>query len=170
MRNIGMLLRRRAAPARVAATVSILFGLASLTGWLLGIQALTSVIPESVEMKANTALCVAASGIALLMLANGASTRLDRLAQILSAAVAAVGLATLAEYLFGVDLGIDEFLVRDTRSVYNICLLYTSRTAIPLGPATAPGCDEPTSRCQTPPSMWTLGRNKPVIPGVPFIR
>ena len=120
MRNIGMLLRRRAAPARVAATVSILFGLASLTGWLLGIQALTSVIPESVEMKANTALCVAASGIALLMLANGASTRLDRLAQILSAAVAAVGLATLAEYLFGVDLGIDEFLVRDTRSVYNI--------------------------------------------------
>ena len=23
----------------------------------------------------------------------------------------------------------------------------------PLGPASAPGCDEPTSRCQTPPSM-----------------
>src|ERR1019366_2172950 len=44
------------------------------------------------------------------------------------------------------------------------------RTAEPLGPASAPGCDESTSRCQTPPSMWTLGRNKPVIPGVPFIR
>ena len=27
------------------------------------------------------------------------------------------------------------------------------RTAIPLGPASAPGCDEPTSRCQTPPSI-----------------
>ena len=25
-------------------------------------------------------------------------------------------------------------------------------------------------RCQTLPSMWTLGKNKPVIPGVPFIR
>ena len=31
------------------------------------------------------------------------------------------------------------------------------RTAIPLGPTTAPGCDEPTSRCQTSPSMWALG-------------
>jgi len=43
------------------------------------------------------------------------------------------------------------------------------RTAIPLGPASAPGCDEPTSRCQTSPSMWALGGDQPVIPGVPFI-
>ena len=34
----------------------------------------------------------------------------------------------------------------------------------------APGCDEPTSRCQTFPSMWTLGEDQPVIPGVAFIR
>ncbi len=52
----------------------------------------------------------------------------------------------------------------------------SSRTALngeqpyPLGPAPAPGCDEPTSRCQTLPSMWTLGQDQPVIPGVPFIR
>ena len=44
------------------------------------------------------------------------------------------------------------------------------RTAKPLGPAPAPGCDEPTSRCQTPSSIWTLGGYQPVIPGVPFIR
>ena len=44
------------------------------------------------------------------------------------------------------------------------------RTAEPLGPAPAPGCDEPTSRCQTIPSIWTLGNDQPVIPGVPFIR
>ncbi len=31
----------------------------------------------------------------------------------------------------------------------------------------APGCDEPTSRCQTPPS-YDLGRYQPVIPGVPL--
>ena len=52
----------------------------------------------------------------------------------------------------------------------------SSRTALngeqpyPLGPAPAPGCDEPTSRCQTFPSMWTLGEDQPVIPGVPFVR
>ena len=48
-----------------------------------------------------------------------------------------------------------------------------SRYAIRAGRnfvSSPPGCDEPTSRCQTPPSMWTLGRNKPVIPGVAFIR
>ena len=47
---------------------------------------------------------------------------------------------------------------------------FNGRTAQPLGPTTAPGCDEPTSRCQTSPSMWTLGGDKPVIPMVTFIR
>src|SRR5262245_39870877 len=47
---------------------------------------------------------------------------------------------------------------------------FDGRTAKPLGPAPAPGCDEPTSRCQTMPSIWTLGHHQPVIPGVPFIR
>src|SRR4029079_7949690 len=47
---------------------------------------------------------------------------------------------------------------------------FKGRTAHPLGPASAPGCDEPTSRCQTLPSMWTLGEDKPVIPGVRVIR
>ena len=44
------------------------------------------------------------------------------------------------------------------------------RTAQPLERTSAPGCDEPTSRCQTSPSMWTLGRDKPVIPRVTFVR
>ena len=52
----------------------------------------------------------------------------------------------------------------------------SSRTALmggqpnPWEPNPAPGCDEPTSRCQTSPSMWTLGRDQPVIPRVAFIR
>jgi len=47
---------------------------------------------------------------------------------------------------------------------------FNRRTAGPLGPCTAPGCDEPTSRCQTESSIWTLGLDQPVIPGVPIIR
>ncbi len=51
----------------------------------------------------------------------------------------------------------------------------SSRTALmansqPLGPAPAPGCDEPTSRCQTPRRYGLLGEYQPVIPRVPFIR
>ena len=47
---------------------------------------------------------------------------------------------------------------------------FNGRTAQPLERTAAPGCDEPTSRCQTFPSMWTLGEDKPVIPRVTFIR
>ena len=47
---------------------------------------------------------------------------------------------------------------------------FHGRTAQPLARTTAPGCDEPTSRCQTFPSMWTLGEDQPVIPRVTFIR
>ena len=36
---------------------------------------------------------------------------------------------------------------------------FNGRTAQPLGPTTAPGCDKPTSRCQTFSSMWTLGED-----------
>ena len=47
---------------------------------------------------------------------------------------------------------------------------FNGRTAQPLEPATAPGGEEPTSRCQTFPSMWALGEDQPVIPRVTFIR
>ena len=47
---------------------------------------------------------------------------------------------------------------------------FNGRTAQPLARTSAPGCDEPTSRCQTSPSMWTLGGDQPVIPRVTFIR
>src|SRR5699024_7224343 len=49
-------------------------------------------------------------------------------------------------------------------------LRFNWRTAKPLGPNTAPGCDEPTSRCQTSPSLWTRGGDQPVIPRVAVIR
>ena len=47
---------------------------------------------------------------------------------------------------------------------------FNGRTAQPLERTSAPGCDEPTARCQTSPSMWTLGGDKPVIPRVTFVR
>ena len=47
---------------------------------------------------------------------------------------------------------------------------FNGRTAQPLERTTAPGCDEPTSRCQTSPPLWTLGRDQPVIPMVTFVR
>ncbi len=34
----------------------------------------------------------------------------------------------------------------------------------PWGPSPAPGCDESTSRCQTMPSIWTLGQSSACYP------
>src|ERR1700745_3683878 len=56
------------------------------------------------------------------------------------------------------------------RSHTQLASRFNRRTAYPWGPAPAPGGDEPTSRCQTMPSIWTLGQDQPVIPGVPFSR
>ena len=61
-------------------------------------------------------------------------------------------------------LTLPQFIDRQLEGRFN------GRTAQPLEPSPAPGCDEPTSRCQTMPSIWTLGQDQPVIPEVPFIR
>jgi len=47
---------------------------------------------------------------------------------------------------------------------------FHGRTVQPFLPSSARGCDEPTSRCQSRPSIGTLRADKPVIPGVSFIR
>ena len=77
-------------------------------------------------------------------------------------------------------LGVDPLKIPDVHTGYKPnCLTtfwtqlayhFNRRTAEPLEGAPPPGCDEPTSRCQTAPSMWTIGRYKPVIPRVTFIR
>src|SRR5882757_11399777 len=120
MRHIGFLLGDRTVPARLAASISIVFGFVALTGWAFKLHPLTSVVPGTAEMKANTGVGLILCGIALLILADGPSAALEKLAQALSMVVAMLGFATLAEYCFGWDLGIDELLARDSSSAYNV--------------------------------------------------
>jgi PAS domain S-box-containing protein len=113
-------LREPAAPARLAATLTILIGLISIGGWLFGAQVLTSVIPGAVSMKLNTALALAGCGIALALLAERISARVDRAAQALGLLAALLGLLTLLEYLLGWDLKIDQLLIDDHTEAYNV--------------------------------------------------
>ena len=95
---------------------SVVVGLVVLAGgWLLDVRELRTVIPGAVGMKAQTAVLLACGGLALVLLAPGdASAWRTRWARLFATVPAAVGLAVLGEYVFGWNLGIDEWPFADT--------------------------------------------------------
>ncbi len=64
-------------------------------------------------MKPNTALCLALAGMGLWLVARRTGRRRGPVVIACGAVVVVVGLATLAEYAFGLDLRIDELLFED---------------------------------------------------------
>ena len=90
----------------------IVLGIVVLCGWQFHIEALKTVLRNRVGMKANTALSFLASGAALL-LGMRTGTRSRRFAQALAAGVLAMGGLTLVEYVFGIDLHIDQLVYTD---------------------------------------------------------
>ena len=103
---------------KLAAIFTILIGLVVLFGWAFSFSFLKSLFPGMVEMKANTAAGLILSAIALFVLSDQPSPLQQRFAQVLALMVVALGLATLGQYQFGWQLGIDEFLFRDTDIAY----------------------------------------------------
>ena len=113
--------RAAAAFVRACAVLSMLLGAMVLAAWGLDLPGLKSALPGAVEMKANTALALLLSGLALLLVSLSAGpvrASHRRAAQALGVAVAAIGLATIAQYLLEWNLGIDEALVRDVGAHY----------------------------------------------------
>jgi signal transduction histidine kinase/ActR/RegA family two-component response regulator len=100
--------------ARVGAVLLLLLGTLVLLGWLWNIETLTTVLPGRITMKPNTAIGFLFLGVPLFLLAGSKSNRSVRLCSAASATAAIlVGLLTLSEYLFHVDLRIDQLLFRD---------------------------------------------------------
>lgn len=88
------LILRYQAAACAAAVLTLLLGAAALGGWLLGIDALKSLVPGVVTMKANTAVGLLLCGAALLAVAcPGGRGRGDRLARAPAGAAALLALA-----------------------------------------------------------------------------
>jgi PAS domain S-box-containing protein len=103
--------RTRLSPATGLFLIAL--SLAVLAGWIFGIEPLARIIPGRAAMKVNTALCFLASGACLWLVRDRRPGRATLVAgRLLAALVSAVGLLTLGEYVWGVDLGIDELLVR----------------------------------------------------------
>lgn len=105
---------------RLGAILVVALGLGVLIGWAFDLPMVKSVLPGAVEMKANTALGLMLAGCTLLILVGRQSLQWRRLAQVLALSIEALGVATAAEYLFGWQLGIDQFLFLDNANAYNV--------------------------------------------------
>ena len=101
----------------LAAAFASAIGLLVLAGWALDVGALKTVLPGLGSMKANTAACFLVAGVASwVLVARNPSPMRTRIVVVLGAAVSSLGALTLLQYASGLELGIDELLVRDEAS------------------------------------------------------
>jgi signal transduction histidine kinase len=97
--------------ALLAGAYAIAGGTVTLLGWALNIQRLTDWNNEGISMFANTAVCAATAGVALVLLTyRRGSQRPYVTARFLAAVVALIGCLTVYEHISGVNVGIDTLL------------------------------------------------------------
>src|SRR5689334_11039981 len=97
--------------ARVAGVLAGLIGLLALLGWQFNIAALRSGLPGLTATNPLSALCFLAAGLALWLLAAPvAGPRARAAAQVLAVAVALAGALKLSDFLFGLNLGLDQIV------------------------------------------------------------
>ena len=97
------------------ALLTLAIGAAGLLGWTFHVELLKRIHPSLVAMKVNTAVCLILTPVSLLLLLNPLAPRWRRrLGHFFAAAVAAIGVATLSQYIFGWNLGIDQLLFHES--------------------------------------------------------
>ncbi len=100
--------------SRASASASAVLAGGALIGFAFEIRSLTSVFPEYATTKPNTALMVLALAVAINGLASPAFVGARRLrTRAASAFALLLACATIAQYAFEWNLGIDELLFRD---------------------------------------------------------
>src|SRR5215813_1653890 len=113
----------------VAGEFAVALGSVVLFGWYTHSSWLVQLWPTFAPMQYNAALSVLLCGLGLLAL----SWQRIRLEMVCGLVVAAIGLLTLYEYLFGLSLGLDQFFLQPFTTV---------RTSHPgrMAPQTALSC------------------------------
>lgn len=100
--------------ARIIGITVALVGALVLLGWFLDIEALKSISPSFVAMKANTALCLVLSGSSVALIhMDRRGPRRRGLIRAFGLVVFGIGFATATEYAFHWNLGIDQLLARE---------------------------------------------------------
>ena len=97
---------------RAAAAIVIMTGVAVLAGWIFDLPLLKSLAPGWATMKVNTAIgFISSGGVLVLLESSKPGLTLFRLGRALAVLPLLIGLLSLAENLFAVDLGIDNLVI-----------------------------------------------------------
>jgi signal transduction histidine kinase len=112
--------------SRASSIIVILIGVIALIGWMFDITALKSVVSGLPNMMPNTAIAFILSGVSLLLLQEPAMSlrgedeaiseqnKKKLIAQICAIIALIIGILTLSEYIFRINLGIDQLVIKDT--------------------------------------------------------
>ena len=92
----------------MAAVFSTLLGLVALVGWHTHNIVFIQIFPQFAPMQYNTALCFLLCGLGLFAFVFDQSLA----GVLLGGIVGAVGILTLSEYIFGINLGVDQLLMK----------------------------------------------------------
>ena len=100
--------------SEVSSILIIAFGVLFLAGWLFNIEIFKSPGYDFSTIKSNVALCLIFIGLSLFFLQNKRlNQRNQRLAWIFAVIVALIGFLTIVEYLFNINIGLDQFLFQE---------------------------------------------------------
>lgn len=88
--------------------IALLLGLVVLVSWYIGWKPLIQVSPSFVPMQSNTALGFLLGGTALLFI----NLSIPSIARICSIILIVFSIATLIEYSFDINIGVDEILIQ----------------------------------------------------------
>lgn len=103
--------------SKYSSLVTALIGSIALIGWIFDIEFLRSGFPGLPPMRVNTALGFILSGISLWFCRENTYKKLKRsLSCGLAIVVAGIALLSLIQFLFNINLGIDELLIKDYTS------------------------------------------------------
>src|ERR1700752_3199656 len=97
------------------ASLAFCIGGAALMGWIFKVDALKRIHPALVTMKANTAVCLMLVAVSVFLVQDSSASPIKRrLALVLAAIVATVGLIPFSEHVFGWNSGLDQLLFHES--------------------------------------------------------
>lgn len=91
----------------------VILGCIVLAGWVFDVELLKGIVAGLATMKSQTAVTFILTGLSLITIRQNGRLSWRITSRILGGFVAAIGFAVLAEYGFSVNLGIDQFPIRD---------------------------------------------------------